>query len=607
MIKPKFKYLFEASYEVCNERGGVYRVLESKAYKMNEIFGKNYLAIGYYNQKTVKVMFESSVCDSTIKDIFDELKKEGIICYYGHWLVEGKPNVILLDTNKFSKRLSLISKEIKNSFGFEIITGEEYFDKTFVWGYAVGMLLERIIKLEKYSNSSVVHLHTWDSLVAAYYLNMMKCNIPIVFTTHDTAIGRKIILNKDTDFYKKIYKAIKEKTTVRISSVKNLRKLHHVLHQLQKNSTKVVSIFTTVGEIVGLESQYILGKKPDIITPNGLEETQLVNLELRTLSHLRSKERLYKFISAYFLPYYEINITDALLFFTAGRYEMFTKGYDLFIDALGKLNQKLKKENFRKNIFVFFLIFKDKKIINTEVLENLSVYAEIEQKITEATPTIKNRIISSLIHGHGIEKETIFDEHLLMDMRKLMFKFKRNKVHNPPLCAFKMNDKNDLILKLFKKNKLENNKEDNIKVIFYPAPVSIADGLLGMHYYSVLSGMQLGIFPSFYEPWGYTPHETVAHGVPTVTTDVTGFGRFIKKEIKNPAKHGIFILNREKKSYEESLNGLINILNSYAKLNKEERIKLKTKAIASARLASWGNFIKYYIKAENMAFKKRYN
>ena len=608
-IKPKADFLIEASYEVATLVGGVHRVLESKASAMVDYYGDNYLVIGLYDPLNSKPEFEEKkIGDIELKKIFSELEKEGIKCYYGSWLVEGKPIAILIDISKYWKEFKNIDKEIKKYYGFSVKFNFKYYDSFALWGYATGKLIEKLIQTGRFKQKKVVvHTHDWNSGAVNLYLHKNKCNVMKVVTMHCTSMGRSIAL-KGEDLYKEIKHNLKKK---KIPS--DERAKHYVSrfgtsiynkHRMEKQLVKIADVFTTVSNITGIEAEYILGRKPDIITPNGLGISRFPSLEERSVLHVKSKESIYRFLNAYFLPYYSIDVPNSLLFFTSGRYELKTKGYDLLLDALGKLNDLLKKEGYKNTIFVFLFIMTQPKKINEEILENMTLYSTIEHTVSQEFPHIEKRVISSLVHGDDIKKDSLFDEHFLIESKKLMLKFKSREKENPPICAFNGLKKDNLVIELLLKSGLDNREDDKVKVIFYPAPVSVADGLLSMEYEEVARGMHLGIFPSIYEPWGYTPLETAAHGVMSITTDVAGFGRFIIKNSDQRKKPGIFALKTEGKKREEIIDELVKNMYWVAKLSRKQRIEKKLDAYKLASLADWGNFVQYYIKAHNLAIEK---
>ena len=72
--------------------------------------------------------------------------------------------------------------------------------------------------------------------------------------------------------------------------------------------------------------------------------------------------------------------------------------------------------------------------------------------------------------------------------------------------------------------------DSKVKVIFVPTYLNKADGIFNKDYYELLVGMDITVFPSYYEPWGYTPLESVAFSVPTITTTLAGFGLWVDKQ-----------------------------------------------------------------------------
>jgi len=359
-----------------------------------------------------------------------------------------------------------------------------------------------------------------------------------------------------------------------------------------------------VSSILNDQCEYFFNRKPDIITPNGLDISLFPTLEERTLMHNHAKTRIFRFLNAYFSPYYPIDLRDSLLFFTSGRYELVTKGYDIFLNALGDLNRLLKEEGSKKNIFVFLFIMLPTKEPNQKILGNLAIYDAIEHEIDKEFSSIRNKVINSLIHGQNISDKSLFHDSFIIDTKKLMFKFKQRNMELPPLCAFRGLKKDDQLIKIMESAGLKNREEDRIKIIFYPAPVSVADGLLSMEYNYLVSGMHVGVFPSLYEPWGYTPLESSAFSVITITTDSSGFGNFVVNNSKNIKKKGILILNALKNKSPEIKKELLNKLYKLTNISRTERIERKLNAREIALKADWKDFAPYYIKAHNMALDK---
>lgn len=160
------------------------------------------------------------------------------------------------------------------------------------------------------------------------------------------------------------------------------------------------------------------------------------------------------------------------------------------------------------------------------------------------------------------------------------------------------------ILKQLKKSGLTNKNKDKVKIIFYPAPVSLTDNVLSLHYSEVIMGMHLGIFPSLNEPWGYTPLETAASGVLTVTTNLAGFGDYVRGHI-NKEPRGIFILDRKNLDFDKTSGELCDIMYGVTKLSRGERVQLKENAIKITRKCDWNKLYKYHLKAHKMALMRK--
>jgi len=458
-IKPLCNYLIEVSYEIVAKLGGINTVIKTKAPFMKKFYGDSYVVVGLYDKKQAKNRFRAQKPQKGLQVILDSLKKEGIICHYGKWLIPSSPKTILIDITKLKNNKKLKDK-ISRDYWVHFLKNKSMYNNSMLFSYAAGNLINKLLKLLKRKKKvPVVNIHEYMTALTLFYLRKHKSNVPIVFTTHATILGRSLAF-QGRDIYKEV-----------ISSKKNRqvynKKMKHYLglfgeeiynkQQQEKACARNADAFTAVSSVTSKEAGYLLDKNADVITPNGLEVIKHPNIEEQLAINYHSKEKIYRFLEAYFKPYYPIKEKkDCLFFYTAGRNEIYTKGYDIFFDALEKLNKRLKDEKSEKNIFVLLLIM-----------------VEGKQK--------RDIVIKALRNGKKAEK------------RK-----------NPPTFAF--NVKKDKVLSLYrKKNNLQNKKEDKVKVIFYPAPTNENDGLLSMPYKKIISGMSLGIFPSLYEPWGYTP------------------------------------------------------------------------------------------------------
>ncbi len=211
-------------------------------------------------------------------------------------------------------------------------------------------------------------------------------------------------------------------------------------------------------------------------------------------------------------------------------------------------------------------------------------------------------LLNTIIEEKPITKDAIFDKEFISEIKKKVLRFKSESAL-PPLCTHDLTDPNDPILRKFKDVGLQNAEEDNIKVIYYPIYLTGADNLLDMTYYETIVGSHFGIFPSAYEPWGYTPLEAGALGVASITSDLAGFGRYLKRQ-KIYKSEGTFVLERMNKKQDEIVESLHKLMYYYAMLPKKKRIDNKLEARTLAKLADWSLLIENYVNAQDTAFRK---
>ncbi len=590
--KPKADFLFEISWEVCNKVGGINTVIKSKAAKMIEHYNHNYCMIGpFFPSKTSE--FEETLPREDIKKAFEELKKEGVTCHYGKWLIESKPQTILIDFPRDYNKINAIKWELWEKFKIDSLRAGYDYDEPLLWGYYVGKLLEKLSGLKK---RVVAHFHEWLSGSAILYLKEKNVNIATVFTTHATVLGRTLASN-NIDFYS-IWDMINKNEEIYKFWVESK-------HLLESASANNADVFTTVSEITAMEAENFLNKKPDIISPNGLDIEKFPTFEEATIQHRKNREKIREFLLYYFFPYYSFDLENTLFYFLTGRHELRDKGIDIFISSLGRLNKILKQKRSNKTIVAFVWVPANIKGIKPELLENRTFFKDIKDIIDDETENIKHRIIYNIVSEKRISERKIFNKSDLLEIKKKVVRLKKEGL--PPIITHELYDENDDILNKIKETKLKNSKEDRVKIIFYPIYLSGADGLLDLSYYEAIGGCHLGIFPSFYEPWGYTPLEASTLGISSITTDLAGFGRYIKNLPKSPKNPGIYIIKRFKKRDEEIIRELTKIMWDYTKLSKQDRIANRMEARRLASTADWKFFIKKYIEAHNLAIKRRFN
>ncbi len=587
--KAESELLFELSWEVCNKVGGIYTVVMSKASLMKKNF-KNYILVGPYFPEKAKFDFEESEAPLEIQSSFDEVSKEGIKCYYGKWKIKGEPFTILIDFKEFLDKKNDIKKELWETYQIDSLKAGWDFEEPMIWSYAAGKVIEKISSRMPSLKASA-QCHEWMAGFTLLYLKKANAKVGTVFTTHATMLGRSLAGN-NYDLYNLLDK---------INPKDEAYKLQIEAKFLtEKACAENCDAFTTVSEITALEAEKFLGRKADVLVLNGLDINKFPTIEETSIKHITVREKIREFISYYFFPYYSFDLNHNLIFFIVGRYEFHNKGIDLFIKALAKLNEKLKQEDSKRTITAFFWIPAKHYGIRTEVLENKNYYRHIKNYVNYNSDEIISNIIENIMSQKKISVSAIFSDEFLDHLKKDMMRFKRKGI--PPLSTHYMDEDQDLMINEMKKNGLLNREEDKVKSIVYPVYLDGMDEMINLNYYDTMAGCHLGIFPSYYEPYGYTPLEAAALGVCSMTTDLSGFGMFIQKQQKK--KEGIFILKRMNVPDEEAINDFTDLLYDYSKFTHVERVHNKTVAKNLAALADWGILIENYILAHNLAVKK---
>ncbi len=591
---PEANKVFEVSFEVCNRVGGIYRVLESKADKMTYHYGNNYFLVGPYYKEKARGEFREEAAPAEMKKVFQELAEEGIRCHYGRWLVKGKPLTILIDFNDYFYKTDEIKKELWDNFKIDSLYTGHDFNEPVCWSYAAGRLI-RELAAEYGGKKTIAHFHEWLSGAGLLHLKMTNSEAKTVFTTHATSLGRTLAFHS-INFYTMLDEIDPDKEA----------KTHQVFpkHSIEKASARECDVFTTVSEITGIEAEKFLERKPDVILPNGLDIEKFLSFEDIVVKHRLQRRRMRNFVASYFFPYYTFDLEETLFYFIIGRNEFRAKGVDVFIESLGRLNQKMKEERSKRTVIAFLFIPSDTRGINPSLLENVEYFRDLQETLEGAMPDIEERITYNILRNKELEKENLISEDYLLDIEKKMYRMKRKEEH-PSLSTHHLSSLHDEIINSLKNNNLLNREEDRVKVIYYPIYLTGHDGLSNLSYEEALEACHLGVFPSFYEPWGYTPLEAAALGVSSVTTDLAGFGKFCDGLPRKKQRPGIYVLKREGKADQEVVGDLYSFLYEFINTTRRERVENKIEARKIASQADWRSFVYNYIDAHNKALGEK--
>ncbi|MBW2992127.1 glycogen/starch synthase [Candidatus Woesearchaeota archaeon] len=588
-------YLLEASWEICNKVGGIHTVITSKAEQLVKRYKDNLLLIGPYFADRIQGIFEelpikekNTLCP---KNVCSALESQGIILHFGKWLIKGEPNVVLVDFLNIKSQLNDIKKFLWEQYKVDSLKSSYDYDEPLVWAYAVGKFIESIAQDKKIC----CQFHEWLSGPALLYLKSKKVKVATVFTTHATALGRSLSF-AEFDLYKNLKSIDPDKKAGEINNESK--------HSLEKATAQNADVFTTVSEITGIEAEKILGRKPDVLVPNGLDLEQYPTFEDLSIEHRTHRDEIRNFLLYYFFPYYKFDIKNTLIYILLGRYEFRTKGIDIFIKSLSQLNKKLIKEKSEKTIISFIFVPANIRAIRQELLENKTNFKDIRDDLEEAMPEIEKNIVYNIAEEKELSKESLLDKELLFNLKKKQLRFAKKGY--PQLSTHYLIDENDTVMKALAESDLNNTEKDRVKVIFYPIYLTGADGLLDLNFQQVIIASHLGIFPSYYEPWGYTPLECCANGVANITTDLAGFGRYIRPKL-NKQYPGAWVIDRYLKEEKDAVKQLADVMHNFAKLSKKDRVENKIAARKVGELADWSNLIENYINAYSLAVSKKWS
>lgn len=539
-IQSEPEYIFESSWEVCNMVGGIYTVLSTRAATLVNKKKDNLVFIG----PDVWTEHESPWFRETpglYKELIAFTKKEyGLTIRIGRWQVPGNPVAILVDFYPLMAQKNHIYAKVWETAGVNSMGAYGDYDESSMFGYASGLIIESFIRCYGIKTELPVaaHFNEWMTTFGLFYLRAHQPQIATIFTTHATSIGRSIAGN-----HKPLYDYLNEYNGDQMAGELNMVSKHST----EKQAAHLADCFTTVSKITAIECEQLLDKKPDVITPNGFEDDFVPTAEEFDKQRSSARKQLLKVAETLLGQTLQEN---ALLIGTAGRYEYKNKGLDVFIESL--------------------------KLINDDQENNRQVIAFI--MVPAWTKSHRPDLANSLLHNHSLHAYNRITTHELHDYA------------------------NDPVLGALNWFHLNNAAGDRVKVIFVPAYLNGKDGIFNKTYYELLIGLDLSVFASYYEPWGYTPLESVAFHVPTITTDLSGFGEWVSDHPQHISQ-GVGIIHRSDYNGHEVSQQIARMINDFAIASETETMKIRQKAAAISKKALWENFIHFYEMAYTTALQ----
>ena len=591
--------LIESAWEVCNQVGGIYTVIRSKVPSIVQAWGERFALIGPYFSQHANVEFEPSEdYNNPFGKAVLKMRKAGFEVHYGHWLVTGRPKVILFPTELSELRMRALRNELLKNHQISVSESNTLVNSVLAFASLTTEFFKNLADGESTNQPIIGQFHEWMASMPIMEIKRLElANVKTVFTTHATQLGRYLAGN-DPDFYQKLpyYDWLREAHFFGIESVALVERV----------SALSCDVFTTVSDITGKECEYFLGRKHDIITPNGLNINRFVALHEFQNLHKEFKEKINQFVIGHFFHAYKFDLENTVYFFTSGRYEYRNKGFDITLEALNRLNKMMKRYNVQKTVVTFFVTKKPFHSINPVVLQSRALLEEIRQTCSSIQRQLGERLFMEVTAGTNAKlppMNELVDEYWKLRLRRNVTSWKTQKL---PIVVTHLleNDADDEILDYVRENELYNAPDDRVKIVYHPDFISSASPLFGMDYGQFVRGCNLGVFPSYYEPWGYTPLECLASGVPSVTSDLAGFGDYVMKNIANYQQKGMYVVRRLNRSFDEAANELADQMYAFVQQSLRERIQQRNQSESTADEFDWKNLVRFYEAAYRMALKE---
>ena len=538
-------YIFESSWEVCNKVGGIYTVLSSRAKTLQDEMKDRIIFIGpdFWKESESPYFKEDMALFAEWQWV---AKEQGLKVRVGRWTVPGEPIAILVDFQPYFEQKNEIYGWLWENYQVDSLHAYGDYDEASMFSYAAALVVESFYNwLANPSLKVIYHANEWMCGLGALYINAHLPQIGTVFTTHATSIGRSIAGNQ-----KPLYDYLFAYNGDQMAGELNMQSKHSI----EKQTALHVDCFTTVSEITANECKELLDKPVDVVLPNGFDNSFVPKGAVFNSKRKAARKRLLDVANALLG---EQMGDDTLIVSTSGRYEFRNKGIDVFVEAMNRL---LRDRDLKKKVLAFI---------------------EVPGWVGEPRKDLQERL----------QKGGQFDTPLEV----------------PQVTHWLHNMSHDNVLSMMKYYDMHNRKDDQVKVIFLPCYLDGKDGIVNMSYYDVVLGNDLCVYPSYYEPWGYTPLEAVAFKVPCITTDLAGFGLWANTEFGGrfgEITDGVKVIHRTDYNYSEVADAIKDTVADFSAMSQQEVDACRKAADALSKKALWSQFIKYYHEAYDIALCK---
>ena len=537
-------YIFESSWEVCNKVGGIYTVLSTRAKTLQEVLQDKIIFIGpdFWKESESPYFKEDRKLFADWQSVAVE---QGLKLRVGRWTVPGEPIAILVDFNPYFEKKNHIYGWLWEHYGVDSLHAYGDYDEASMFSYAAALVVESYYNhyLDR-TKKVIYHANEWMCGLGALYINNKLPQIGTVFTTHATSIGRSIAGNM-----KPLYDYLFAYNGDQMAGELNMQSKHSI----EKQTALHVDCFTTVSDITAKECVELLDKPVDVVLPNGFDNSFVPSAAQFTRKRKLARRKMLEIANA--LLGEDLD-DDTLLVSTSGRYEFRNKGIDVFVEAMNRL---LRDRDLKKKVIAFI---------------------EVPGWVGEPRKDLQERLKS------GKKYDTPLDV--------------------PQVTHWLHNMSHDNVLGMMKYYDMHNRQDEKVKVIFLPCYLDGNDGIVNMTYYDVVLGNDLCIYPSYYEPWGYTPLEAIAFKVPCITTDLAGFGLWANTVFghEGQIKDGVKVIHRTDYNYSEVADNIKDTVAAFSNMTIKEVEACRKNAGELSKKALWSEFIKYYYMAYDIALRK---
>lgn len=606
----------EVAWEVCNQIGGIYQVIRSKTPLMVERWGNRYCLIGPYEPAKAQLEFEESKPAGWIGRAIHQLQSQGMGVKYGRWLVPGKPRAILLQHWLHGADVDAVKFRLWQDHGIEFWGQDGLIDAVVSFSDGVLRLLEALCEhapgergkaaggnasagggsgAAGWTRSPIIaQFHEWMAGLAIPQIRKRRLPVATTFTTHATLLGR-YLAGGDDRFYDNL---------PWIDSFASAKQYNiPVQHAIERACAHGAHVLTTVSGITGEECTHLLGRGPDVITPNGLNIERYNMAHDQQRMHAEHKERIHRFVMGHFFPSYSFDLDKTLYFFTSGRFEPRNKGFDMCLEAMARLNAELKAHKVDRKVVFFIISSRGTKSLNPLALEKRGVLAELDEVCKQIARDAESKLFRRAAAGGKLKLDDLVDEYWSLRYRRTQHAMKQPFL---PMVTTHIleDDAKDPVLNHIRMLNLFNREEDPVKVVYHPDFINPANPLWGMEYDQFVRGCHLGVFPSAYEPWGYTPLECIAMGVPAVTSDLAGFGRFTHENFPDHDAWGMQVLPRRSRSFHDAAGDLAWRLLRFCTMERRDRIALRNQVDRHSWDYDWSKLGVAYHKAHDLALDR---